>query len=154
VADIDVPQCLVGAPLCQRRPVDNLEVHCKARQLQIFGRDLGHLVVELVLAAGQDADGLSVIACLLGSRGCAFRIRDIVVAFDTCVRAPGEVARIDVAIRRVEVRTAEGGSHHVFHAERLADCLADRNVLCNAGSGVKDEYRIAKRLQEQRLGRR
>ena len=56
MGDEDVPHGRILAALRQRGPVHHLHVHREAGGLQVLGGDQRHLVVELVLLAGQDAD--------------------------------------------------------------------------------------------------
>ena len=119
----DVPQRRVVAALGQRRPVRHLQVDLEAGRLQVFRGHQRHLVVELILLAGQDPDRLAGIAGLLHQLLRLFRIA-LVVGVDPGVAAPREAFRIHGAVDGEELRLAEGGQHHVALAQRRLHRLA------------------------------
>ncbi|MNT67615.1 hypothetical protein D3C72_2057740 [compost metagenome] len=94
MGDVDIPERRVGAALGERRPIHHLQVDGEARELQIFGCNLRHLVVELVLAACQDAQRLALVAGGHQQFGCLFRVGDIIATFRAGFGAPDILRRV------------------------------------------------------------
>jgi len=61
MSDVDVPQLGVVAALYQRGPVNHIQLGLKTGALELLGHDQRHVVVKVVLAAGQDANGFALV---------------------------------------------------------------------------------------------
>ena len=59
--DVDVPQLGVVAALNQRGPVNHVQFGLEAGTLELLGHDQRHVVVKVILAAGQDANGFTLV---------------------------------------------------------------------------------------------
>lgn len=81
--------------------------------------------MELVLAAGEDAQRLAIITGSLQLFGCCLRVADIIIAVDALFRVPGEIVGIIGAVKGVEIGAAESGGQHVLHVQRFGYGLAN-----------------------------
>ncbi|MND38960.1 hypothetical protein D3C80_296700 [compost metagenome] len=107
--------------------------------------------MELVLAAGEDAQRLTIITGSLQLFSGGFRVADVIIALDTLFRVPGEIVGVIGAVQRIKIRAAESGSQHVFHVQRFGYRLADLELGRKTFLGIEHENRVTEGLQHQRL---
>lgn len=151
MGDIDIPQRRVVSLLAQRRPVHDIHLDLEARGLQRHLGDLGHLEVEFILARGQDAQRLAVIAGRLKEFGGFFGVV-LVIQIGAFAAIPGPAFGIHGAAAGEELVIAKGREHHVIHRQRGLQRLADIEVGQQALLVVDRPDRPAEIGKQDRLG--
>ena len=142
--DVNVPQLGVGAALQQCGPLHHIQLGLETRLLELLGHDQCHVVVEVVLAAGEDADGFAFVASLIGL-GLGFPGVVLVVVGSARLRIERRALGEVVALSDEEARITKAGGQHFAMAQRSLHGFARGLLHHRALFGVEHQVGEAER---------
>src|SRR5690606_21942037 len=124
VSNKDIPFLRIRTASCQGCPINNLQINLKASGFEVSLSHFTDLIVELILAAGHQAQRCAIIVSGAEELCSSFRIA-LAVACNACFCMPVGALREDGGIDAEEAVVREGSQHHVIRVQRRLDSLTE-----------------------------